>query len=228
MQNKSVKIKGVGDGFKIILDPEIEPGNMLKELSLSLEPISHLMKDAHIYVDSGGKNDLEIANEILPFLKDRFHIKTATPFNNKEAIKSQQQERYRTREVERGWKGARSDVLMISGRVRSGQKIDTEKHLVIYGDVNPGAEVIAGGDVIILGTLSGTAIAGQRQDDKSIIFALDFRPTQIQINDIVGVGGSSKSKKQPELALLNENRELVIRNYMDKNPFSRLPWPEIR
>ena len=228
MQDKSVKIKGMGDGFKIVIDQEIDRQNLTKEISLALTPIKHLIKGAHIYVDSGGNSDHETTQELLPFLKENFFIETATPFNNKETIKSQQQQRFRTREVEKGWKGAKSDALIISGRVRSGQKIDTEKHLIIYGDVNPGAEVIAGGDIIILGTLSGTAIAGQKEDDRSIIFSLDFRPMQIQINDIVGVGGAGKTKKQTEIAYLTETREMVIKEYMEKNPFSRLPWPEIR
>jgi septum site-determining protein MinC len=117
---------------------------------------------------------------------------------------------------------------MITGRVRSGQKIDASKHLIIYGDVNPGAEVIAGGDIIILGALCGTAIAGQKKDNKSVIFALDFRPSQIQINDVVGVGGAKKSIKLPEIAFLNSLGELEITNYLDQNPFSKLPWPEVR
>lgn len=228
MQDKPVTIKGMGDGFKIIIAPELSMDEIIKEISSSLEPIKHLMKGAHIYIDSDENRGKEISEAVLPHLKENFFIETVTPFQNQTKIRTDQKQRMRTREVERGWKGGRSDALIISGRVRSGQKIDTEKHLIIYGDVNPGAEVIAGGDVIILGTLSGTAIAGQKQDNNSIIFSLDFRPTQIQINDIVGVGGTKKGKKEPEIAYLNKNKELVIKSYMDENPFSRLPWPEIR
>ncbi|MCB9480763.1 MAG: septum site-determining protein MinC [Desulfobacteraceae bacterium] len=227
MSEKSVIIKGVGDGFRLILDKSISKNNLFDEVSQALIPLSHLIKGAHIYIDSEYGSD-EIARELFSFLNEKFFVESVKPFKNHEEIKAELKQRVRTREVERGWKNSRSDVLMITGRVRSGQKIDASKHLIIYGDVNPGAEVIAGGDIIILGALCGTAIAGQKQDNGSVIFALDFRPSQIQINDVVGVGGAKKSIKLPEIAFLNNSGELEITSYLDQNPFSKLPWPEVR
>jgi len=229
MAEKSVIIKGVGDGFRLILDKSISKKNLFDEVSQALIPLSHLIKGAHIYIDSESESDSdEISRELFPFLNEKFLVESVKPFKNHEKIKAELKQRVRTREVERGWKNSRSEVLMITGRVRSGQKIDASKHLIIYGDVNPGAEVIAGGDIIILGALCGTAIAGQKQDNASVIFALDFRPSQIQINDVVGVGGAKKSIKQPEIAFLNNSGELEITSYLDQNPFSKLPWPEVR
>ncbi|MDY0361301.1 MAG: septum site-determining protein MinC [Desulforegulaceae bacterium] len=227
MAEKSVTIKGVGDGFRLILDKSISKKNLFDEVSQTLIPLSHLIKGAHIYIDSESE-DYEFTEELFPFLKDKFFVESVKPFKNHKTIKAELKQRVRTREVERGWKNSKSEVLMITGRVRSGQKIDASKHLIIYGDVNPGAEVIAGGDIIILGALCGTAIAGQKKDNKSVIFALDFRPSQIQINDVVGVGGAKKSIKLPEIAFLNSLGELEITSYLDQNPFSKLPWPEVR
>jgi len=227
MYDKSVAVKGVGDGFKLIPEKDVNSENIIEETSKALEPIKHLLKGAHIYIDSE-ESSSEFVKILDNFLKNNFSVDSVAPFNNKDKVKTEHKKRFRTREAERGWKTSASDALIITGRVRSGQKIDTEKHLIIYGDVNPGAEVIAGGDILILGTLSGTAIAGQKQDDKSVIFSLDFRPTQIQINDIVGVGGERKNKKEPEIAFLNESRELSVKNYLEENPFSKLPWPEVR
>lgn len=227
MQDKPVVIKGFGDGFRIIIDPNISEEELVSEMQLALEPITNLIKGSHLYIHSG-EDDTELAKHLSPFLKKRFAVNSVTPFKDQTKIKADHKTRFRTRESERGWKTTKSDVLLITGRVRSGQKIDTGKHLVVYGDVNPGAEVIAGGDIIILGCLSGTAIAGQKQDNNSVIFALDFKPTQIQINDIVGMGGNRKTKKEPEIAYLNDAKELVVDSYLDKNPFSKLPWPEVR
>ncbi|MGE4519850.1 MAG: septum site-determining protein MinC [Desulfobacteraceae bacterium] len=227
MAEKSILIKGVGDGFRLIIDESISKNYLNEEVCRALDPLSHLIKGAHIYIDSEYDSN-EISQELFPFLKDKFFVESVQPFKNQEKIKADLKQRVRTREVERGWKNSKSDVLMITGRVRSGQKIDASKHLVIYGDVNPGAEVIAGGDIIILGALCGTAIAGQKQDKGSVIFALDFRPSQIQINDVVGVGGAKKKVKLPEIAFLNDSGELEITSYLEQNPFSKLPWPEVR
>ncbi|MDY0131642.1 MAG: septum site-determining protein MinC [Desulforegulaceae bacterium] len=227
MAEKSILIKGVGDGFRLVIDKSISKKKLNKEVYKALEPLSHLVKGAHIYIDSEFDNS-EISQELFPFLKDKFSVESVQPFKSQEKIKADLKQRIRTREVERGWKNSKSDVLLITGRVRSGQKIDASNHLVIYGDVNPGAEIIAGGDIIILGSLFGTAIAGQKQNNNSVIFALDFRPSQIQINDVIGVGGKKKKTSLAEIAFLNNLGELEITDYLEQNPFSKLPWPEVR
>ncbi|HBU12606.1 MAG TPA: hypothetical protein DEB31_07755, partial [Clostridiales bacterium] len=50
--------------------------------------------------------------------------------------------------------------VFINGTVRSGQRIESEGDIVIVGDVNPGAEVIAGGSIAVFGKLRGLAHAG--------------------------------------------------------------------
>jgi septum site-determining protein MinC len=129
--------------------------------------------------------------------------------------------------VEDAWRHYRSEVLMLMGRVRSGQKVTAGNHLLILGDVNPGAEVWAGGDILIMGSLRGTAVAGQPENEKAIVLALDFQPTQIQIGGIVGAGLPPSSKKQVEFAHV-ENDTIVVEAYLDANAFGRLPWLQVR
>jgi hypothetical protein len=76
----------------------------------------------------------------------------------------------------------------MTGRVRSGQKICAKRHFLLMGDLNPGSEVVAGGDIVILGSLRGKAIAGHPDNPGALILALDFRPTQIQIGPYVAAG----------------------------------------
>jgi septum site-determining protein MinC len=118
-------------------------------------------------------------------------------------------------------------MLVLAGRVRSGQRVTAERHLVIMGDVNPGAEVLAGGDVVVLGSLKGTAIAGQPDNEESIVFALDFRPTQIQIGSYVAAGLPTSPERIAEFAHVEEDT-IVVDNYLEVNPFGRLPWPQVR
>lgn len=71
------------------------------------------------------------------------------------------------------------------GAVRSGQRIEYEGSIVILGDVNGGAEVIAGDNVVVLGVLRGLAHAGARGNKKAIIAAAAIDCKQIRIADII-------------------------------------------
>jgi len=229
-----VTIKGVSDGFLLVIDESINDSEVENKVIEKLKKIGHILKDANIYVDSVRKESLSILLE--PILKKIFFVNTVVPFqikasvNNSSAKTTTQQTKNTESSNENisPWAAMESSSLIISGRVRSGQKINAKKHLIIMGDVNPGAEIIAGGDIIVIGTLSGTAIAGQNRDDTAIIFAMNFKPTQIQINDIIGLGGDKKNSPAPEIAFLSDSRELVIKNYMEENPFAKLPWPKAR
>jgi septum site-determining protein MinC len=57
---------------------------------------------------------------------------------------------------------------------------------VIIGDVNPGAEVVATGDIVVFGRLRGVAHAGAEGDTSAEIIALDLRPIQLRISGYIG------------------------------------------
>ena len=69
--------------------------------------------------------------------------------------------------------------------MRSGQKLESEGSLVIIGDVNSGAEVMASDNIIILGTLRGLAHAGAKGNKQAIIAAGLIDTVQIRIANIV-------------------------------------------
>lgn len=76
---------------------------------------------------------------------------------------------------------AQPAVLFLRMTLRSGQTINHKGHLVIVGDVNPGAEVIAEGDIVIWGALRGIAHAGSAGNEASEIRALRLQPIQLRI-----------------------------------------------
>jgi septum site-determining protein MinC len=99
--------------------------------------------------------------------------------------------------------------------LRSGQRLSHPGDLIIIGDVNPGATVTAGGDVMIFGWLRGTVYAGQPDDSSRIIYALRFDPSQVRIAQIMALGNPDGSGN-PEKALIEEGA-LVVK-----------PWHDIR
>lgn len=78
-----------------------------------------------------------------------------------------------------------SEAKFHRGSLRSGQKIESEGSLVIIGDVNSGAEVIASDNIIVLGALRGLAHAGAKGNKQAIIAAGVIDTVQIRIANIV-------------------------------------------
>ncbi len=80
------------------------------------------------------------------------------------------------------------------GTLRSGQQLESDCGVVILGDVNPGASIIASGSVVILGALRGTVYAGCKGNSNSFVAALDMNPVQIRIADCIGRSNDGKIK----------------------------------
>lgn len=88
--------------------------------------------------------------------------------------------------------------MFYKGTLRSGQSLEAKDSLVIIGDVNPGATVIAGGNIIIIGALKGSVIAGTNGNQESFVLALFMNPIQIQIADIIARNSDNKKSIKPQ------------------------------
>ena len=80
---------------------------------------------------------------------------------------------------------ATSETKFHRGSLRSGQRLETEGSLVILGDVNSGAEVIASDNIVVLGALRGLAHAGAKGNKQAIIAAGLFDAVQVRIANVV-------------------------------------------
>ncbi len=218
-----VKLKGVGDGFWITLDPSHPEAFLKSEIDKLFQKLKHLAVNASVVIDVGeAKGHDDLIEKIAAHLKLNFDVaKVSTPPRRR----SIPTERIRQRDLSKGWNHHRSDVLMLKGRVRSGQKIESKKHIVIAGDVNPGSEISSGGDVMVLGKLAGKVHAGYPDNESAIIFALDFKPTQVRIGTIAAAGIDEEVSAKPEYACV-EGKSIVVKDYIKENPFRKMPWPE--
>ncbi len=72
-------------------------------------------------------------------------------------------------------------ALVVRRTVRSGQSIRFPGTVVVFGDVNPGGEIIATGDVFVWGRLRGVVHAGADGDESAVVCALELAPTQLRI-----------------------------------------------
>ncbi|HHY41878.1 MAG TPA: septum site-determining protein MinC [Thermoanaerobacterales bacterium] len=108
----------------------------------------------------------------------------------------------------------RSRVLLLKRTVRSGQKISYKGTVVILGDANPGSEIVATGDILVMGTLRGMAHAGAAGDTSAIVAAFRLQPTQLRIADVISRPPEDKEQSPlfPEIARLKDNM-IVIEPY---------------
>jgi septum site-determining protein MinC len=100
-----------------------------------------------------------------------------------------------------------SPAVFIAYTLRNGRTVRTEGNVVIVGDVNPGAQIIAGGNIIIWGKLKGMVHAGALGDENAFVCALDLAPTQLRIGAYISVPPQDKRRKpRPEIAVIRQGR----------------------
>lgn len=106
---------------------------------------------------------------------------------------------------------------LVIGPVRSGVILEHEGHLFIFGDVNPGAEVRATGNIIVLGRLRGTAHAAIGQD-VGFILALRLEPQQLRIGRrVTRAGDDATPPTDAEIAYIAGDA-IVVERYTGKLP----------
>jgi septum site-determining protein MinC len=100
-----------------------------------------------------------------------------------------------------------SNGLLLKETVRSGRHIFHEGHLIVVGDVNPGAQLVAGGNVIVWGKLRGLVHAGALGDTGAVICALELIPTQLRIADQIAISPEERRLRPlPEMAAIRDGR----------------------
>ena len=107
---------------------------------------------------------------------------------------------------------ATSETKFHKGSLRSGQRIEFEGSLVIIGDVNAGAEVIAGENIVVLGILRGLAHAGAKGNKDAVIEASEIEAVQIRIADKVKEieKDTDTIRKVKTSAYINDKIELIL------------------
>jgi septum site-determining protein MinC len=105
---------------------------------------------------------------------------------------------------------AAPETLYHVGTLRGGQALHHIGNIVVVGDVNPGAELVATGDVVVFGRLAGVAHAGAQGENTARVFALDLDATQLRIATFIAADSGTKRTPRPEAALVRDGRIAVV------------------
>ena len=97
-------------------------------------------------------------------------------------------------------------TLYHRGTLRGGQTLQQLGSIVVVGDVNPGAELVATGDILVFGALRGTAHAGAQGDARARVYALELIPTQLRIATCIAADDGTRRAPGPEVAFIRGDR----------------------
>lgn len=77
-------------------------------------------------------------------------------------------------------------AILVDRGLRAGQDVRYEHgHVVVLGDIHPGARVDAAGSVLIMGRCAGTVCAGVAGDSKAMVVALGFWSPTLSIAGVL-------------------------------------------
>lgn len=189
----------------IKIDENAEHRDVISELKKKIIELKNLYKDDKTPILITGKilKNKEM-DEIQNFIK-RF-IKVQIEFDSPKVLGLHGIKKTFYKEV------ATSETKFHKGSIRSGQKIEFEGSLVIIGDVNAGAEVIAGENIVVLGNLRGLAHAGAKGNKDAVIEASEIDAVQIRIADKVKEIEREEGEihKIKTSAYINNEDELIL------------------
>jgi septum site-determining protein MinC len=109
-------------------------------------------------------------------------------------------------------------ALYLRRNLRSGQKQVFDGDVVLVGDINQGAEILAGGDVVVFGTVRGVVHAGYPDNKEAVVVALNLIPLQLRIGPLIARSDERQYHRRaasPEVARVKDEL-IVIEPYQGK------------
>lgn len=178
MRSNCVSINLKKNEILIKLSEKAEQIEIVEALKKKLPELKKLYKDEKTPIKVTGKilKNREI-DEIQDLIQSKINVEV--DFDTPKSLGLHSIKKTFEREI------ALSETKFHKGSLRSGQKLEVEGSLVILGDVNSGAEVMASENIVVLGALRGLAHAGAKGNKQAIIAAGLFDAVQVRIANIV-------------------------------------------
>ena len=187
-----VKIRGVKSGLQLSFAKGADFDEVQANLLEKLETGSNFfIRGTTVYMQKGVFSDEQ--NETLRRMFHRHGMLVSMEFKqpNFAAVPATAPmpvtnwQQPQTPAVEPKPQGNSGKMTVINKTIRGGQEVRTDSSVMICGNVNPGAQVIAGGSVDIRGTCRGMVHAGFFGDETAFVVADKLMPTQIRIANVI-------------------------------------------
>src|SRR5690606_25227748 len=214
MQGKeAVVFKGSRAGISVQVDPEAPFGAVVEELRRKLSAAENFFQGATVRIELGNRQPDTVEQRVLRELIEAHGLTVVD--DDPAAVKRVSNGKPRRTATEAPASSGRGALepagepcLLAERTLRSGQRLEFDGSVVILGDVNPGAVVVATGHVIVMGALRGVVHAGARGDVRARVIALRLHPTQLRIAHYISrpPDGHEPHPTGPEMALVVDDR----------------------
>lgn len=222
MANERISIKGTSNGLIINLGAGVWQG-LLTELDQTLTDKASFFKGGRVAVRVGPRQLTRPQIEAIGQILDRHGVTLWAIESNaagtQEAtiqlgLETAINPAQTTPEVASASTTTGGDSIVIRRTLRSGQVLHHPGHVVIIGDVNPGAEIKAGGSVIVWGRLRGNVYAGAAngEGDDAVVCALQLSPLQLRIGQHMARSPAEDDNHDiiPEMALVQDGQIVAV------------------
>ncbi len=219
MTDDAITIKGIREGLLLTVKPD---GGEWSEIAVRvaerIDEQKAFFKGARVALDVGVRPVIQLELDRLRSILKNREITLWAVVSASETTKSAAQnlgletslvthneEQLETTPVDPEEAG--SSGVLINHTLRNGRTVRNQGHVVVHGDVNPGAQIIAGGSVYVWGRVRGIVHAGANGDETAVVCALDLTPVQLRIASYITVSPEDKRRKpRPEMASVREGR----------------------
>ncbi|WP_298815614.1 septum site-determining protein MinC [Chloroflexus sp.] len=199
-----ISIKGGRDGLRLRLDASAAWPDLLSWLDQHLSERRGFFHGASLVIDLGEREVSPAQlDEILTLMRQHGVQATAVDSSERVTRAAARSAGLAARPLPRytgSVAAGEPEALLVIRTLRSGQVLRHTGHITLIGDVNPGAEIIAGGSVVVWGRLRGMVHAGALGDSNAIICALELTPTQLRIADLIARAPERNEVRRPEFA----------------------------
>ena len=186
-ESRGIVFKGNSEGLIIVIPEGYTPDRIMNEMEAKVSAASRFFKGARIKVAYRGAQLSEEDEARLRAILDEKSGAVVESFSREEEggqpPKTADEPTAPGAGIRRFFSGDANEdsCKFIRSTIRGGTRIEYDGSIVVMGDVNPGGEIIASGNVIVLGTLRGMVHAGAGGNKGAFVYALSLKPTQIRI-----------------------------------------------
>jgi len=208
MERETVSIKGTKGGLVILLDSNQEFEAIKHHLQIKMESSNGFFQGAKFTFHTGSKKLIPRQQHELELICRQYGlIPNATmAVPEIEALFSSEPQKKNITLTIPG-----EPALLIKRTLRSGQFVSHPSHIVVLGNVHPGAKVEAGGNIIVMGHCSGTVHAGITGERTASITAIHLAPQVLRIADLTHTGPPAGKKNHgPHTAAIKNDKIIFI------------------
>lgn len=175
-------IKSNKYGLLVHLDKDVPYNELLKEIEHKFKDASKFFKNSKMAISFEGRILTKVQElEIIKLISEtaQIHIICLIDSNEKNEIT------YKSIVDQSLEYLLKQDGQFYKGTLGNRQVLESDTSVIIIGDVEAGAKVVAKGNIVVIGSVHGSVHAGASGNENAFIVALSLHPKQLRISEVI-------------------------------------------